>query len=304
MSDQVVQSHWDEHVGWSKTADRLKKRVVVARTITLLLTIAGAALGTLAAAADAEPLRTVAGMAGTVALTLVPFIAHHFLTPEETRKWLRSRSVSEGIKSEVYAFRAGADPYTDASALQTLQKKVREIRSYAENLETERAATGSPTEQAPLALDTAGYLEGRVNEQIVNYYRKNAKTNASRAIQFRWAEIILAGVAAILSGVATFFGGVDPQAAEGSASAGELAGWVAVLTTIGASIATHAAASRYEFQATTYFATARQLEDLARDWASSGATAPSPEWSAFVRACEEAISAENRSWMAKLDKNS
>lgn len=304
MSDQVVQSHWDEHVGWSKTADRLKKRLVRARTVTLVLTIAGAALGTLAAAQEVESLRTLFGITGTIALTLVPFIAHHFLTPEETRKWLRSRSVSEGIKSEVYAFRAGADQYAGPDALQALKNKVREIRSYAQNLENDRAATPAASEPAPPVLPPADYLEQRVRSQINEYYRPKAAMNAARAIQFRWAEIILAGVAAVLSGVATYLGAPDPQSADGSAFTGELASWVAVLTTIGTSIAAHAAASRYEIQATTFYATARQLQDLADDWATSGATAPSGEWSAFVRAFEQTISAENRAWMAKLDKDS
>jgi hypothetical protein len=75
-----------------------------------------------------------------------------------------------------------------------------------------------------------------------------------------------------------------------------------VLTTIGGSIATHAAAGRYDFQAATYYATARQLLDLAIGWEAGGKAAPSKEWSEFVRGCEEAISAENRGWMAKLDQ--
>jgi hypothetical protein len=76
-----------------------------------------------------------------------------------------------------------------------------------------------------------------------------------------------------------------------------------VLTTTAGAVAAHAAASRYDLQATTFFATARQLEDLAHEWKASARDAPSKEWSDFVRACEEAISAENRAWMAKLDSN-
>jgi hypothetical protein len=71
---------------------------------------------------------------------------------------------------------------------------------------------------------------------------------------------------------------------------------VAVVTTIGGTIAAYAAGSRYEFQATTFHATARQLKDLLGDWAVGARP-----WSDFVRGCEDAISAENRGWMAKLD---
>ena len=151
-----------------------------------------------------------------------------------------------------------------------------------------------PDESGAPPLDAEAYLKLRVYQQIDDYYRPKAKENAKLAARFRWASIAVAGLAAVLSALATF-----AQTA-GSTSLGP---WVAVLTTIGGSIATHAAAGRYDFQATTYFATARQLVDLARDWKASGKTAPSREWSGFVRDCEGAISAENRAWMAKLDQN-
>jgi conflict system pore-forming effector with SLATT domain len=163
-----------------------------------------------------------------------------------------------------------------------------------ESLELERARVGSPTTPAPPNLDPKAYLQSRVYQQVNEYYRPKAKENAELAERFRWAGIAMAGLAAILSAVATFVGTTG-----GSTTLGP---WVAVLTTIGGSISTHAAAGRYDFQATTYFATARQLIDLAQGWQVSGRAAPSKEWSEFVRDCEEVISAENRGWMAKLDQ--
>ena len=50
-----------------------------------------------------------------------------------------------------------------------------------------------------------------------------------------------------------------------------------------------------------YYATARQLEDLETGWRTSGSPADPDRWSQFVRDVEEAISATNRAWMAKLD---
>jgi hypothetical protein len=236
-----------------------------------------------------------AGVLGTVALALVPFLARYFLTSEETRKWVRARSISEAIKSEIYTYQAGAEPYTGTDASEMLRRKVKHIRDWGRNIEIERAKIGSPTKPAPTKLLGDDYLQQRVYQQASKYYRPNATRNAKLAERFRWAEIAMAGLAAVLSAIATFFG--DP----GSVKLGP---WVAVLTTVGGSIAAHAAASRYDFQATTFLATARQLEDLALDWQSGGKPAPSKEWSDFVRACEEAISAENRGWMAKLDEKS
>jgi SMODS and SLOG-associating 2TM effector domain 1/Protein of unknown function (DUF4231) len=291
LSDSTVQALWDEHVAWSTVADRLKAQRSFWRFVVLALTVLGAMLQTIAA--TFPTLKLAAGILGTVALAFVPFLARYFLTAEGTSKWLRARSISEGIKSEIFSYRAGAEPYTGADALETLRKKVREIRDWGQNLQLERAKVDPPTAPAPANLDADAYLRERVYQQINKYYRQNAKKNAELAERFRWAEIVLAGLAAVLSAIATAISG------SGSAMLGP---WVAVLTTIGGTIAAHAAANRYDFQATTFFATARQLEDLAQDWQAAGKPALSKEWSDFVRACEGVISAENRGWMAKLDE--
>jgi hypothetical protein len=196
----------------------------------------------------------------------------------------------------VYAYRAKGELYSANDALESLRKKVTEIRKFGDDMTIERAAVVFQKKTPPPA-GTEAYIANRVRSQIDKYYRPKAQENATRAKQFRIVEIVLAGVTAVLSAVATYYtahppaGGVIPT----------LGPWVAVLTTVGGSIAAYAAASRFEFQATTYYATARQLDDLLNDWQLKNAGVPSPEWFAFVRGCEEAISAENRGWMAKLD---
>jgi hypothetical protein len=297
--DNVMQSLWDEQLGWSKTADRLKARRSVWRVVVLVLTIVGAAFailaGRLSEAVNGIPWRILVSIGSTVALTLVPFLTGSFLTPEGTRKWLRARSVSEGMKSEIYKFRAGAAPYDQADASTLLQRNIRSIRGWAKDMERERALVGSVSAPAPGVLDHEAYLESRVYQQIKKYYRPNAQENAKLAERFQMASIASAAIVALLSAVVTMQGGPSSES---------VGPWIAVLTTVGGSIATYAAGSRYDFQATTYFATAQQLEDLALEWRESGKTAPSREWSELVRACEEVISAENRGWMAKVDQHS
>jgi|SRR5579871_738846 len=285
MGEKIVQDFWDEHAAWSVAADGLKSSRVFWRTVALILTVAGAALQTWASVLS-KP-KSPIGMIGFVSLALVPFITARFLTPERTRNWLRSRSISEAIKSEIYSYRAGADPYTGADALEKLRDKVQEIQSWGKELALDRARAAAQSSQAPPSLDVNGYLQARVYEQISKYYQPKATLNATRAEQFRWVETAFAGMAAILGAYASFSDskGVGP--------------WVAVLTTSGGSLSAHAAASRYDFQATTFLATALQLKDLTHEWQISGHQAPSKEWSAFVRSCEEVISAENRGWMAK-----
>jgi hypothetical protein len=289
VGDHIVQDFWDEHAAWSVAADRLKSSRVFWRSAALILTVVGAALQTWASAIS-QP-KSAIGMIGFVSLAFVPFITAKFLAPERTRKWLRARSISEAIKSEIFCYRAGADPYSGADALQKLREKVQEIQSWGNELELERARAVAPPTEAPPALNAEAYLQGRVYEQISTYYGPKAKLNATRAEQFRWVETAFAGLAAFFGAYASF---------SGSKAFGP---WAAVLTTSGGSISSHAAASRYDFQATTYFATARQLRDLAHVWETSLHPVPSKEWSDFVRGCETVISAENRGWMAKLEQN-
>ncbi len=296
MSPDVVQSLWDEHVGWSDAASRLKSRRARWSRMVLILTVIGAALETLAASVSGTvsgiSLRTLAAGSGAVAFALVPFLSRSFLSPEDTRKWLRARSVSEGIKSEIYTFRAGAAPYDGPDALATLQLKVRGIQDSAKDIERERVLAGTRTKPAPPALAPDKYLDSRVYQQIKEYYRPKARENARLAQTFQTAGIALAGIAAVLSGIVTI-------------TKGESIGpWIAVLTTVGGSVAAYAAGNRYDFQTSTFAATARQLEDVANAWTASPKPVPSKEWSELVRACEEAISAENRGWMAKLDEQS
>ena len=287
----MVQDFWDEHVAWSKVARRMKEQRSFWRSAVLALTVAGATLQTIAA--TMPTFKLVAGSVSTVALALVPIFARYFLTAQQTAKWLRARSISEGLKSEIYTYRAGAEPYAGTDGLDVLRTKMRAIRELGKDLEMDRAGAGSPTEPAPPPLDIKTYISRRVRQQIEQYYRPKAKTYANRAEQFRWIEIGFASLAAILSASATLINAPNSQL---------IGPWVAVVTTIGGTIAAHAAANRYDFQATTSFATARQLSDLIQDWEAGGKQAPSKEWSDFVHSCEEAISAENRAWMAKLDE--
>jgi hypothetical protein len=290
VSGDLVQEFWDDHVAWSKVAGVLKGRRSFWRSTVFVLTVAGATLQTFAATVPAFKL--VAGGIGTVALALVPIFARYFLTAEQTAKWLRARSISEGLKSEIYIYRAGAEPYAGSDSVDVLRAKVRGIRDLGKDLEIERAGAGSPTEPSPPALDGETYISGRVKQQIEEFYRPKARAYAARAEQFRWIEIGFASLAATLSAIATLASGPNAQF---------IGPWVAVVTTVSGTIAAHAAANRYDFQATTFYATARQLTDLVQDWQIEGKHCSSKEWSDFVHSCEGVISAENRAWMAKLD---
>jgi hypothetical protein len=57
--------------------------------------------------------------------------------------------------------------------------------------------------------------------------------------------------------------------------------------------------NRYEFLVMSYAATAARLTDLLDEWRIAGMPTDSVQWSKFVPECENAISVENESWLAK-----
>lgn len=291
MNERVLLSLWSQHASWAEAASRLRARRRRWRTVVWVLTIGGAALQTLAVALESTGVSRGVGAIGVVLLLAVAVLSGRFLTPSDTRRWLRSRSVSEGIKSEIYAYRAGAAPYVGDCALEKLRTKVGSIVDWAKDLALE-IEIGLVVQPLPPTLSAALYLEHRVGGQIARHYQR-AKKNGRRAQVFHWIQILLVIFTATLGAFATLFA---PQAAS-------LGSWTAVLTTIVGGLAAYAAGSHYELQATMALATVRELQDLVDEWRASGKQAPSPEWSKFVRTCEEVISTESRCWMAKIDQD-
>lgn len=292
---EVVATHWRRHEQWSTLAGRLKSRIGFWRTTSLVLGAAGALLQTAAVALGTGIASMSVSVIGAVALLFVPFIARYFLTPEQVRQWLRARSMSEGLKSLVFRYRARAAPFAEGDRLIQLKDAGKKTESWVEAFAVELAGVEDRGGTPPPALDPDAYVAQRVREQIDRYYRPSARINASRARRLRRAEIAMAGLAAALGGVTAAL------KLPAAGMSGSLGPWVAVLTTIGGAIAAHAAASRYDQEARMYFATARQLEDLLDEWTANGKPQDPARWSAFVTACEQVISAENRGWMAKLD---
>jgi hypothetical protein len=294
--EQVVKSVWTRRIAWSRAADRLKARIQRARSAVLLLGLSGAVLETGAATflASEALLRSWCAGVGAVFLALVPAISRRFVTIDAIRAWTRARSASEAMKAEVYAFRAKAEPYSGGDSLKIFTKNSTELDKALADIERYAAEfNGNPGEPPP-PLDAQAYIDRRVTQQIEQYYRRKARLYAGHLRAFRRCEAIFALVAAGLGALTA----VSAIPATGLKPV--IGVWVAVLTTLAASIGAHVAASRYDFIVTSYYATARRLEDLVNEWRSDGSPPTGPRWSQFVRDCEQAISVENESWMAKF----
>lgn len=296
MSESIEQVVWKRQNQWSAAADRLKSGLVRWRTITFVLGISGAFLETLATQVSTDSTRKLLAWSGAFCLLLIPILTQRLLRPKRHRAWIRARSASEGLKAEAYRYFAGAAPYEDRSkAEDVLRARKNEIEEAVTDLAKYAVIAKTGPATPPGSLRPEKYLENRVREQI-GWYEDKARYNSSRARVFRFIELVLA-IAAVALGAAAGVWGEEILLGGWSFTFGA---WVAVLTTVGGALTAHIGASRYDSLFTGYSATANRLTDLATQWPpSDGGTAPSPEWSAFVNECENAISVENEGWKAK-----
>lgn len=279
---------------WSATANLLKARYEGARWITLALSISGALLTAVASQSQGDR-RTYVAITAAVLFAIVGFLSARSLGSENATRWLRARSASEALKREAYTYAAGAEPYEDPA---TRNSKLNQKREEIENAVDEMIGDAVPEGKgsAPTGMLTAQeYIQTRVEKQIKGYFEPKANAAQRTAVLLRWVETGLAVAAACLTAVVA---AVDKYPL----------GWqfdfmalIAVITAVSSSIAAHMAAGRYDFTVANYRATARRLRNALAE-APDTFAAPSPEWSAFVKRCEEILWDANNTWLAKMSK--
>ena len=132
------------------------------------------------------------------------------------------------------------------------------------------------------------YIKQRVNDQIEGFYRPKSEKYTSRMELIKYTGLAIGVIVVVLGALGT---------------TGWTAGWVALFTTITASIATCAYAGRYQYLIISYQATANRLELLRTRWQASGMTDSDVEQrNRFILDCEDAISIENSAWIAETAK--
>lgn len=285
--DKVLVTLWQRQSVWSSAADRVKRDIGRARTWALCLAVAGAVLSTGSAQVGrwSATAAWVLGLLAAVALGLAP-VAGRPATAAAVRDWTRIRSVSEALKTEIYTYLAGVGPYRGDDPRRTLLDRGERIVAGQPDLLRYTAGIAPGKRPPPAVHDVGSFIEVRLNGQINRYYRPRAAAYRRKLSRLRGAEVGLAAFAAVLAALTGFF----PHAA--------LSVWVAVVTTVGASVAAHAAAQRYEYQQVEFARTADQLEELrARYELDPHDDATDDE---FVAKCERVISIQNDGWMAKL----
>ena len=292
----ILQDVWTDRKIWSLTANKLKQSLTFWRRVVLLLTILGAFLETLAAQLHSYPadLSTYIGALGAVALVSIPIIRNAKLGNNQTRAWVRSRSISEGLKTEIYLYLTGARPYNDPdNKNEKLSSQRDEIVGLAEDLfgHTAMARNQLANENLtpPELMDVNTYITERVDQQIKQFYRPRALELSQQANRLRKVELLSSIVAAALGVFPKFFNNSE-----------QFSAWVAVVTTLGVAITAHLAAGRFDHLINSYLATADRLESLRNQWLDAQERGVPQDSSEFIRQCETAISVENQGWMAKF----
>ncbi|MFI6774679.1 DUF4231 domain-containing protein [Nocardia sp. NPDC050412] len=283
--DELVNALWERRIRWSHAATRMKLRIDRLRLTVLYLSSWGA----IAAALTATVLRQsglssrIVAATGAAALAGATYVGAQLLTSEAVRRWTRARAVSEGMRQQIFRFRA--IPGTVAQ----LRAEVEELEQAAEDLLC-FLEEAPPVGPAPGPLTPEQYASKRVEGQITNYYRPTARRYCARAQFLRRVAIALGLIATMAASVST---------AVSADAATRIAPWIAVLTTLSGALVAYLASKRYDFLVVSYLATANRLQRLLDHWRTAGSPTDPPQWSEFVDDCENTIAVENESWLAK-----
>jgi hypothetical protein len=277
MATSAVERAWNDQSSWSQAADRLKRELERWRHLALALAVLGAVLSASAVAAGLSSSGGKVLAFGSAASVAVAGTVRARTGGRVVQDWTRARSVSEAIKSEVYAHLVRGDN-DDA-----LDQRVAALEKDGGDLLRYKAAAAPRPRALPEVHDLESYLRTRVRGQIDGYYRPRARDLERKAAFVRRIELALGVAGALLA------------AAAGIWEEDAVVVWVPVVTTVAAAITAHAAAARFDYLVVEYLRTADELERLSR----RGGTAAGLSDEELVAAAERIISIQNEGWMAK-----
>jgi hypothetical protein len=285
----VVVEAWVQQAGWSRAADRQKRVIGRVRAGALLCGVLAAVLGAGAAqfgGGHATAARWTA-FAAAVAAGAVPLLNGQ-VGRRQLQDWTRLRSTSEAYKAEVYSFLAGVGAYrTSADAPARLQATVNGIRAEAADLLPHVADIAlDPARPLPGVADVGSYVRIRLRGQIDGYYRPRAARMHRRLVAVRRAELALGTLGVVLA------------AGSGAFQVEQAAAWVAVVSTVAATLVAYATAAKYEYQELEFLRTVSELERLLSEWEVSADRSPQAE-DTLVSRCEQVISVLTDTWMVK-----
>jgi conflict system pore-forming effector with SLATT domain/uncharacterized protein DUF4231 len=288
VADPVLDMVWHEQHRWSLAASATKAAVQRWRVVRLVLGVTGAVVATAGTQANGG-LGKALSLTGALCVGLVPLITSLCLPQTRLEAWTRLRSVSEGIKSEVYLYLTASDPYMGAVAERrsVLSARLRRFEDDASDLVALLPQSADVGGAAPPSVhDVGSYVRERLDGQADGYYRARIVRMRRGVTRVRIAEFTLAATGMVLAVVA------------GTADAPGWGAWVPVVTTVSASVMLYGYGVRYQENLISFARTAEQLRRLRDDRAARMPLDPAEE-ARFVERCENVISIETQGWMAR-----
>ncbi|MET7297509.1 DUF4231 domain-containing protein [Embleya sp. NPDC005575] len=287
-TDPVLAQTWRAQRRWSLAASAAKASVQRWRLVRLVLGVSGAILATAGTQTDGDPGK-VLSLIGALCVGLVPLVTSLRLQPARIEAWTRLRSVSEGLKSEVYLYLTSSDPYAGGEAERRAALSAR--RAFFEDDASELSAELPQLDPAadpppPAVSDVDSYVRERIDVQADGYYRDRVARMRRGLTRIRFAEFVLALTGMALAVVA------------GTADGARLGAWVPVVTTVSASVMLYGYGARYQENLISFARTAEQLRRLRDDRMARMPLDPAEE-ARFVERCENVISIETQGWMAR-----
>lgn len=287
---------------WSQTANKRKASYEGARKLCFVLSIVAALLAALAsqlpdfdsARPDEGQLRLILSVASGGLLSIVALITARLLSAQKTQDWIQSRAVSEGFKRIAYTYAAQAAPYDNpASRDVNFDSAVATVTNSMNGLAVDPQANEPGRTPMNFYSTADEYLQSRPKKQSA-WYRTAAAACAARATLLRRTEFILAVVCAVITAGIGVWGKTTVANIPF-----DFVALTGVLTTLSGAILAYLEASRADFLARSYVATADALDTAVAALARNVAY-PSPEWSAFVEKIENILATENTAWLAKM----
>jgi hypothetical protein len=299
----VLAGLWQEQSRWSKRADELKRSyrswtgpLVAAGFIGVVLSTLSPELvnwlpggsGT-GAAPERSVLQILAVLAGPLIVAIAAALTRELRGATTDQNWAKARGIAEALKAQGYLFAAGAPPYSNAdSAPEQLATAIEELNSAAPELAPLPAAATDLSRHPHEAIGVKDYVARRVTAQA-EYHEREAIKYGRQLGHWRACGLALAAISAGLG----VFAGLGTNAA--------INVWVAVVTTAIATLTSFIYASRFEFFAATYFATATRLRSRLRIW-EAARDKSTAERDRFILETEAILAAQNQGWMTELSK--
>jgi hypothetical protein len=247
--ESLVGELWQQQSVWSRTANRMKAGIGRSRSASLALTVVSAILAA-SAGLVGQPIASAGlALAAAVGVGVLPILRPGW-TGAVLRDWTRARSVSEALKSEVYLYLTRAGDYRGEDRNDRLANAADLVTGQAADLLRHCQGVEPASRALPDVYDLRSYFAVRVDDQIDGYYRPKARDLQVRLRRFRAVAIGLSVLAVVLGALAARL----PEWG--------LAPWLAVVTTIAATVSAHVGTSRYEYQLLEYLRTADELSRL------------------------------------------